>query len=41
MIDAEIVVVSGGIAGASAAYHLAAHGRPVTLIERGAIASAE
>jgi sarcosine oxidase subunit beta len=39
MTDTEIVVVGGGIAGASAAYHLAAHGREVTLIERGAIAS--
>lgn len=39
MTDAEIVVVGGGIAGAAAAYHLAAHGRRVTLIERGEIAS--
>jgi sarcosine oxidase subunit beta len=39
MMDAEIVVVGGGIAGASAAYHLAAHGRRVTLLERGEIAS--
>ncbi|MGH7388636.1 MAG: NAD(P)/FAD-dependent oxidoreductase [Candidatus Rokuibacteriota bacterium] len=38
-IEAEVVVVGGGIAGASAAYHLAAHGRGVTLLERGEIAS--
>jgi sarcosine oxidase subunit beta len=38
--DAEIVVLGGGIAGASAAYHLAAHGRRVVLLERGDIASA-
>lgn len=37
--DTEIVVVGGGIAGASAAYHLALHGRRVTLLERGEIAS--
>ena len=32
----EVVIVGGGIAGASAAYHLAALGRRVTLLERGA-----
>lgn len=37
--DAEIAVVGGGIAGASTAFHLAAHGRRVVLIERGEIAS--
>ena len=37
--ETEILVVGGGIAGASAAYHLAAHGRRVTLLERGQIAS--
>ena len=37
--DADVVVVGGGIAGASAAYHLARHGRRVTLLERGEIAS--
>lgn len=31
-------MIGGGIAGASAAYHLAGHGRPVTLLERGEIA---
>ena len=35
-----MVVVGGGIAGASAAFHLAAHGRRVALLERGEIASA-
>ncbi len=39
MTDTEILIVGGGIAGASAAYHLAAHGRRVTLLERGEIAS--
>jgi glycine/D-amino acid oxidase-like deaminating enzyme len=37
--EAEILIVGGGIAGASAAYHLAAHGRRVTLLERGEVAS--
>ncbi|HXH82394.1 MAG TPA: FAD-dependent oxidoreductase, partial [Candidatus Tectomicrobia bacterium] len=37
--EAEIAVVGGGIAGASAAWHLAQHGRRVTLLERGEIAS--
>jgi sarcosine oxidase subunit beta len=37
--ETEILVVGGGIAGASTAYHLAAHGRRVTLLERGDIAS--
>jgi sarcosine oxidase subunit beta len=37
--DAEIVIVGGGIAGASAAYHLVRHGRRVVLLERGEIAS--
>jgi sarcosine oxidase subunit beta len=39
MPDSEIVIVGGGIAGASAALHLARHGRSVTLLERGEIAS--
>ncbi len=33
------MVIGGGIAGASAAFHLAAHGRRVTLLERGEVAS--
>jgi sarcosine oxidase subunit beta len=37
--DAEIAVVGGGIAGASVAFHLAALGRRVILLERGEIAS--
>ena len=39
MADSEVIVIGGGIAGASAAYHLAEHGRSVTLLERGEIAS--
>ena len=39
MADTEVLVIGGGIAGASTAYHLAAHGRSVTLLERGDIAS--
>jgi sarcosine oxidase subunit beta len=39
MVEAEVVIVGGGIAGTSAAYHLAAHGRQVLLLERGEIAS--
>ena len=39
MTDSGIVVIGGGIAGASAAYHLAEHGRRVILLERGEIAS--
>ena len=38
-VEAEIAVLGGGIAGASAAFHLAAHGRRVALLERGEIAS--
>ena len=37
--DAEVAVVGGGIAGASAALHLTALGRRVVLLERGDIAS--
>ncbi len=40
MIESEIVIVGGGIAGCSAAFHLASHGRRVVLLERGEIASA-
>ncbi len=39
MADTEILVIGGGIAGASAAFHLASYGRAVTLLERGEIAS--
>ncbi len=39
MADSEVVVIGGGIAGTSAAFHLAEHGRSVTLLERGEIAS--
>jgi len=39
MTDSEVIVIGGGIAGASTAYHLAEHGRGVTLLERGEIAS--
>ena len=39
MLETDVLVVGGGIAGASAAYHLAAHGRRVALVERGDIAS--
>ncbi len=37
--EAEIVVIGGGIAGASAAHELARLGHGVTLLERGGIAS--
>ena len=37
--EADVIVIGGGIAGASTAYHLAAHGRSVALLERGDIAS--
>ena len=39
MADSEVVIIGGGIAGTSAAYHLAELGRAVTLLERGDIAS--
>lgn len=39
MLESEIVIIGGGIAGASAALHLAEHGRQVTILERGEIAS--
>ena len=37
--ESDVLVIGGGIAGASAAFHLAALGRRVTLLERGEIAS--
>ena len=36
----EILIIGGGIAGCSAAYHLASHGHAVTLVERGEVAGA-
>jgi glycine/D-amino acid oxidase-like deaminating enzyme len=39
MVDTEVLVIGGGIAGASAAFHLAGHGRRVTLVERAEIAA--
>jgi sarcosine oxidase subunit beta len=39
MIETEILIIGGGIAGASTAYHLSQCGRHVTLLERGEIAS--
>lgn len=39
MADTEVIIVGGGIAGASAAFHPAQHGREVILLERGGIAS--
>ena len=39
MADWEVIVIGGGIAGTSAAFHLAEHGRRVAVIERGEIAS--
>ncbi len=39
MDTVEVIIIGGGIAGTSAAFHLAEHGRSVVLLERGDIAS--
>ena len=39
MTESDIIVIGAGIAGASAAYHLALHGRSVAVLERGEVAS--
>jgi len=39
MESADVIIIGGGIAGTSAAFHLAEHGRSVILLERGAIAA--
>ena len=38
-IETDALIIGGGIAGASAAYHLASRGRRVVLLDRGEIAS--
>jgi sarcosine oxidase subunit beta len=37
--ESDILVIGGGMAGSATAFHLASHGRNVTLLERAAIAS--
>jgi choline dehydrogenase-like flavoprotein len=39
MSETDILIIGGGIAGASTAYHLSEYGCDVTLLERGEIAS--
>ena len=39
MDRSDVIIIGGGIAGTSTAFHLAEHGRSVTLLERGSIAS--
>ena len=39
MPESEVLIIGGGIAGVCAAFYLAQHGRKVTLLERGEIAS--
>ncbi len=38
MLESGIVIIGGGFAGVSTAYHLAQYGHDVTLSERGCIA---
>ncbi|MGI9202743.1 MAG: NAD(P)/FAD-dependent oxidoreductase [Woeseiaceae bacterium] len=39
VVETEILIIGGGMAGAATAFQLALHGRDVTLVERGEIAS--